>query len=338
MRAASWQSFGLLEGSEPESPPQLMRNVGLHATISGSNFFSAIPLNQRFERHRATTVDVLGILAGIALVCFPLNRPHFMANVSSVSILNSAVMAGLFGALVFWVVLGALAIGLAVLELAIGLYKLRRCPDSILVYELLWILRAVEKYPDEWQDMEFKQVNFLKGLEKAAVALAHIPRGLHCGDAKTDTWLVEEFQKKAAFLRYMKTWILTPKADTRDVFMSCIARELTFAANGTWDALAKVQDEKLLESYLKPRDSGNWRSIVSGFLRRVYGLATGLIPLGGILILQQTAFAIEKSVGDYLTIGATIWAIVRVLFTIDPQFVQTLNTIKLIGEVLKKPS
>lgn len=27
MRAAGWQSFGLLEGFEPESPPQLMRNV-----------------------------------------------------------------------------------------------------------------------------------------------------------------------------------------------------------------------------------------------------------------------------------------------------------------------
>ncbi len=281
---------------------------------------------------------MLVFLAGIALVCFPLYRPHFMANVSSVSVLNSAVVAGLFGALVFWVVLATLAIGLAVLGFAIGLYKLRRCPDSVLVHKLFWILMAVEKYPDEWQDLKFKQVNFLEGLETAAVALARIPRGLHCGDARTDTWLVEEFQKKAAFLRYMKTWVLTPMADTRDVFMNCIARDLTYAADGTWDALAKVQDEKVLASYLRPRDSGNWRSLVSGLLRRVYDLATGLVPLGGILALQQTAFAIEKSVADYLTVGATIWAVVRVLLTIDPQFVQTLNTIKLIGEASKKTS
>ena len=282
--------------------------------------------------------NMLMFLAGIALVCFPIYRSHSMADISSVGVMKSAVVAGLFGTLVSWALLGTWAIGLAVLEFAIRLYKLRRCPDSVLVHELFWILWAAEKHPDKWQDMEFKQRNFLEGLEKAAVALARIPRGLHSGDARTDTWLIEEFEKKAAFLRYMKTWVLTPMADTRDVFVNCIARELTCAADGTWDALAKVQDEKVLASYFRPRDSGNWRSLVSDLLRRSYYLVTGLIPLGGVLALQQTVFAIEKSIADYLTVAATIWAVVRVLLAIDPQFVQTLNTIKQIQEVWKKPS
>lgn len=282
--------------------------------------------------------NMLMVLAGMALVLFPIYQSRSMTDISSVGVTKSAVVVGLFGTLVFWALLGAWAIGLAVLEFAIRLYKLWRCPDSVLVHELFWILWAAEKHPDEWQDMRFKQVNFLAGLEKAAVALARIPRGLYCGDARSDTWLLEEFQKKAAYLRYMKIWVLTPMADTRDFFMNCIARELTYAADGTWDALAKAQDEKVLAGYFRPRVSGDWRSLLPSLLRRGYYLVTGLIPLGGLLVLQQTTFAIEKSMADYLTAGATVWAVVRVLLTIDPKFVETFDAIRKIRESWEKSS
>lgn len=54
MRAPCWQSVGALEGSEPESPPQLMRNV---RRLAGA------PGRQRGESVQMYTDIVLGVLA-----------------------------------------------------------------------------------------------------------------------------------------------------------------------------------------------------------------------------------------------------------------------------------
>jgi len=192
-------------------------------------------------------------------------------------------------------------------------------PLDILIDTLLSILYASENIDNNL--VEYKRGQ-LKRLEKAAKCIEnYLPRRLQCGDIVTESWLRGTAKQLAAALREKKKWIITPKEDTHDFFVKSIVFTLISIVNDNWDALERVEPEKLTLSQLR-----NSLFIFLWRLLRIIFIAG--LPIVGIWVFQQTPFAFTGSVRGDVIVGLFIWCLLTFVVALDPSFGTKISALK----------
>lgn len=165
-------------------------------------------------------------------------------------------------------------------------------------------------------------------LERIAVTIEHyLYRKLPSGDVATDTWYREMVKQVAATFREQKKWILSPKPDTRDQFIRCLADSLVCVASGNWDGLERTEPQKFSVPKL-------WRSRVVILLRT---LLIGSAPLSVLWVVQQTPLALKEPTSQYVAIGGLIWAMLTLIAALDPLFRDKIIALKDVVQLLSPP-
>jgi hypothetical protein len=148
-------------------------------------------------------------------------------------------------------------------------------------------------------------------LEKVAVCLQHnLCRQCQSGDAVIDMWVQNATARKAAALRELKKWVLTPKSDTRNQFIARIAANLSQVTSGNWDALELMEPGKISRLQL-------WRSYGVVALRRIFKAG---VPVLVFWAFQQTSLAFKGGDAEYVRLGACSYAVLTLIMPYDQPF------------------
>ena len=195
-------------------------------------------------------------------------------------------------------------------------------PSAIIAYRLVFTIDLIESEASQWSNFAFKS-RLMAWLEIIARRIeTYVPRRMRSGDLATDRWIQADMKKIAAEFRYYKLWVASPYPDTRQELLKQLSRSLALAASDNWAALPRREaDQTAARSLWLWRAANFARFIVSAGL-------PGLI----FYAIQQTQFAIQPPIADYLTVGAVIWAILAMISVIDPDYNQKLSSLKTIGD------
>jgi hypothetical protein len=183
-------------------------------------------------------------------------------------------------------------------------------PDTVLINVLLRVLSIVEKQPHHWADLKFRR-QLIPMIEEAASCIQYgLCRQCQSGDNNLDVWVQDIMTRKAAALRELKKWVLTPKADTRGQFIARVAASFSQIVSGNWDALEQIEPRKLSHLQL-------WRTRMGAALGALF--MSGL-PVLLLWVFQQTSVAFKGVLAEYATLGAYIWAVLTLFMAYDPLF------------------
>lgn len=128
--------------------------------------------------------------------------------------------------------------------------RLARIPDSYIVAGYLRILFFVDDHPACLRHAADK-CQLLALLEQVASIIQHdLPKPFHSNSSDADVWFQGRSAQMATAVRNLKTWILTPKADTLEHFTARIAADMSSIATGEWDSVpmdaSKPSQEKTI--------------------------------------------------------------------------------------------
>jgi hypothetical protein len=285
--------------------------VGLTLFNAGALVFDSLRFMLAWMFTVSVACGALFYRIGFVGMPSPPTLEQYLAAAASVGLLGYAAGVGLIVLLV--------APAIALLEQQ----PKKRFPDAVLVDELLGILSLVEREPEKWGELRFRQGLMLK-LEEAAICCHRylLPR-LQSGDAATDHWLKETAEQIAAGFRSLKKWVGMPKLDTRDYFLARITSNFLCAVSGSWDGMLPPPEERMRPERL-PREPLYARVVA---LVRI--LFTCLFPALALWAFQQTHLVLKGVVADYATAGVLLWAVITMLTAVNqPLSAQVTTTIK----------
>jgi len=136
-------------------------------------------------------------------------------------------------------------------------------------------------------------------------------------DPGTAAWRARQTGKIAAALSMKQTWLMTPKRDSRDVLYGKIGPAISTLLSGAWDGLEIAQ-----------ADEGDADAATA---KRAFGaMAMGLARTALIAVLPVALFLLAEWLGlladinasarSWAKIGLFVWAVLTVMFRLDPQF------------------
>jgi hypothetical protein len=186
--------------------------------------------------------------------------------------------------------------------------------DSGMVYELIRMLSTAEMNEKHWSNINFKN-NIMLGLERIAIMSEHeLPLALTAHDGATNYWFAKTAKEIGAGFRNLKKWILTPKDNTRELFINHIKNDLISAINGSWDNFEKCPPETI---QIQQLGGGKIKSILGDVF-------SGILPLGLVWLLKYLGFEFNGIGFDYLITAAVGWTILSILSIFNP----SINDIK----------
>jgi hypothetical protein len=242
---------------------------------------------------------------------------------------------GIASSLLITIILGTIVLLLffPILYLAktikLRIYYLR-CPLSIIIYRLIFLIDALERcetIPISLRDKEW----YLIRLEEVANCVEHyVPSGLKSRDFITDNWTKETTKRIAAAIRNKKKWILTPKSDTREYILQSMTFALTCFIYGNWDALEQIEPEKLSSPQLR-------HSIFTFLINLLRIILIGVLPLVSVWLFQQTPFAFTGIGREYVIIGIFVWELLTLVFVLDPNLGVKISVMKDVTRSLFPP-
>jgi hypothetical protein len=199
-------------------------------------------------------------------------------------------------------------------------------PDAMIVDNILVAL-AMSSRQDLWIDVGFRREIMSRLDDVASCMERDIPRVLKTRDLRTNAWLSEQWGGKAAAVRSLEQWLITPKPDTRERLEDQLTMLFRRALLNDWDAMA----------HLRPEDPPHpsWTARLKTGLKTVL---IAILPLVLLLALGKTNVAVTGALGDYLKIGAIIWALVTLISLLDPLYAIKLTAIRDAIDLLRNKS
>lgn len=168
-----------------------------------------------------------------------------------------------------------------------------------------------KKYIRRLMDMTYKRRLILKLEDTAKCIESYLPRWFHTGDVATDIWIEERFKQIAAALREKEKWLLTPKEDTYDYFITSIASTLLYFVEDNWDALELREPEKLTRPPLRT-------SIVTFILNALKPILIAVLPVVGFIIFQHTSLALTGAAFVSVVSILSIYEVTVVTSVLNP--------------------
>lgn len=263
----------------------------------------------------------------VAVICFTgYHVLPFPERLSTLSIWQ-------FSLFLAWILNAAICLLLAVLSvMAISTFGFsvyitqRRSPDALIIEDLGILIRDLQTGVPLTLTARHR---LLARLETLAIRFQRdMFRYYVTGDPTTEVWVKEELEKMAAALREIK-------------------RKLAFASVST---VGDIADElrMLLHSALRTDWSAFPRSELPRLSRRqkwlrvlhfVRACLVAALPLLLMYLLQSLEFVVEEKLTAYITIGAYLWAVVSLLFMLDPVMNTKVTTLReALGSVTKLTS
>jgi hypothetical protein len=126
-------------------------------------------------------------------------------------------------------------------------------------------------------------------------------------------WNKAAYQRRAAAIRELKKWIILPKKDTRPHFTDKLEAIVGLVSSGNWDGLPAAD----------PGTGIPWWKTVLSVMR---SLAITLAPLLVVYLPKWNRWLLDEDV-IYIR-SAWIWAILSLLFILDPRFGDKVSAIK----------
>ena len=159
-------------------------------------------------------------------------------------------------------------------------------------------------------------------LEEAARYLEMVGRNISAGDRPSAFWKREAYGRRVQGLRELKMAVMLPKVDTRDWLEKELQRLLTLVAVGNWDGLP-------VNKFDLPRSLAWWR-------RALFIVRSGAIAF--VPIIAISTFGPFKSlpadISRYVNAGCWVWALLNVIWIVDPRAAEKLSAAKDLSSLL----
>jgi len=198
----------------------------------------------------------------------------------------------------------------------------KRIPDAIFVDQLLQALETASMPDRLWGELSTRD-RLMRQLEEAArIVDEEMPRALRPFDSYTDSWERTRFGEIAASLRAKKQWVCMPKSDTRDRLQEALTTCFVDAAFGRWDGLETAENRpKGREILLRGRI----------FLQ---GIIVALSPAALLFVARHLGYFIDEQFSRYLDVSVVLWAVIGILFVIDPRFSEKVEAAQKLGSFI----
>ncbi len=267
----------------------------------------------------------------LILVCLSISYVYFMSTNRPFKIITYSLIIAMLTEGIFWIGFYTALTLMVLFRMIIKRWYLVHYPLAILVDRLILILHDAEEHPGKSINLDYRQQQISR-LEEAAKAIGHyIPHQIQCRDTFTFLWLRKVSHQMATALRAKKRWILMPTENTHEDFIDHIADTLTDVLNGNWDALQKMDLEKLLkdEELTHPQV---WGSRIISLSKAIL---VALLPIGLFLGIHQYSPILIPSIYSYsVIIGLLIWATLIIGRELDSDLSSKIGMFKDITSVL----
>lgn len=178
------------------------------------------------------------------------------------------------------------------------------------------LLSTINSLPKKWGNLNFMRKLMIDLEQIAQLFEDGLPGQLESGDATTDDWMKQQAVQRAAYFRWLKTWVLTPKTDTREQLIARLRNDLINALTGNWDAFEKreVAPTTIRQQWYK-RFAHAGQQVISG-----------AIPIALVWLVQKPPISLKLP--DYANILALGFAGLTIMMTVDSSFVAKISTLK----------
>jgi hypothetical protein len=208
---------------------------------------------------------------------------------------------------------------LAVLVLITLIYWLKtQYPDDAIAVQLVDAMKRLEDADEKWTDID-RRAHIAKGFA-AASTIAR--RFLFRKFGVESPWATQRANSIAAALSEKQAWLMTPKPDTRDILLEHLSRSIVVVLSGTWDQLelGEVEREQVMTRF--QRAIGLMLRIL-----RTFFVAVSPTILSWIARERGLFSAVENKTLDYLVIGLFVWAVLILIWMLDPQIKEKIATL-----------
>jgi len=130
----------------------------------------------------------------------------------------------------------------------------------------------------------------------------------------------------AAAFREKKLWLLAPKADTVTQLRAWLRQAALTVTAGT------LGDLERLGSTTQPH-ARTWLKLIA---TTIQAAVVAGIPFGALALLQASRFALGQESAVYFGVGATIWAAVVLVTSVDPLLHARIGMLRDLGTILRR--
>lgn len=222
--------------------------------------------------------------------------------------------------------MGAVTILIVVLVSAVirNLFE-TRYPHASIVRRLSDTLAALERHRVLWL-LPASRASAIARIDRAATLVQwRLFRSLRTTDQATRAWRDDRAQRVSHALREKERWLITPKADTREVLLERLSDFLSVFLTGAWDLLEAAEGDL-------PRALPT----VRGIMRMARAVIIGFLPaaLFGAGRHWQV-FSLGSPLDDYVLGGLALWGLVSLISVSDPLFKENLSAVKEIVSMIR---
>jgi hypothetical protein len=190
-------------------------------------------------------------------------------------------------------------------------------PQAYVVRRLFYALRRLEVAGSEWTDVGVRS-QVIADIDGASLLVRHsLFRSFRSQDPTTSQWRARQAKNISAAFSEKQRWLMTPKADTREVLLDWLARSLVALLSGAWDELdLLIEGERpgeAAESDLRGRQ-------INAVLSGLRTLAVALLPV--LLFVVARRFDLlhdmAPALQGYAELALLGWGVLVLLFMLDP--------------------
>jgi hypothetical protein len=255
---------------------------------------------------------VLGLVAGVLLWVQLSNNSTATGLAGQIVFL---VSAGVFGGAVI-IFMTSVLYG-AVL-MAIRAWSQHHHPDAFIVRRLFDALRKLEAAGSQWMDLEFRTEIAAEIGGAGVLVRQSLFQNFRGRDAATVQWRSRQAIRISAAFAEKQQWLMTPKADTREVLLTWLARSVVALLSGAWDDLELlIQDQPAGEA-----ESGAWGGRwTAALLTRLRTLAVGVLPVLLFVVARRFDLVHEMAPDllGYAELALLAWGVLILMFMLDPE-------------------
>ncbi|MEV0467143.1 hypothetical protein AB0I30_19035 [Nocardia tengchongensis] len=133
------------------------------------------------------------------------------------------------------------------------------------------------------------------------------------------------FQRMAAFVRSLKTWVTFPQSSTRAEFRNQIIIIAGAIGSNRFHSIPEIAIQPL------PNVSNSW---ITGAFQIFKQITLALIPAATLITVKLMNVILPSEVGVSWTVGSAAWAAIVLIAAIDPQYKERIASTKELIELM----